>query len=46
MITHTGLWCAVLDVVDLYAESKYSQNDVIRITREMKEKGPPLDEHK
>lgn len=44
MITHAGLWCAVFDVVDLYAESKYSQNDIVRITREMREKGKRDDE--
>jgi hypothetical protein len=44
MITHIGLWCAVLGVVNLYEESKYSQNDIIRITRDMREKGKRDDE--
>jgi hypothetical protein len=39
MIMHSGLWCATYKVIDLYLESKYSQNDIIRITREMREKG-------
>ncbi len=37
MITHSGLWCAVFGVVDLYAVSKFSQNDIIRVTRQMRE---------
>jgi hypothetical protein len=44
MITHAGLWCAIFGVVDLYAESKYSQNEIIKITREMREKGKRDDE--
>ena len=37
MITHTGLWCAVFGVVDLYAVSKFSQNDIIGVGRQMRE---------
>ena len=44
MITHTGLWCAVFGVVDLYEGSKYSQNDIIRITRQMRKEGEKDDE--
>jgi len=36
-ITHAGLWCAVFKVVDIYEESKYNQNDIIRITGKMRE---------
>lgn len=39
MITHAGLWCAVFKTVDLYAESKYNQNEIIQITRKMRNEG-------
>jgi hypothetical protein len=44
MITHTGLWCAVFGIVDLYAKSKYSQNEIVRITRRLRENGKTDDE--
>ncbi len=39
MITHSGLWCAVRNVIDCYAESSYSQNEIIRKTHEMRNQG-------
>jgi len=39
LIKHAGQGCVVKGVVDLYKESKYNQNDIIRITREMRDRG-------
>lgn len=39
LIKHSGQGCVVQGIVDLYKESKYSQNNSIRITREMRDKG-------
>ncbi len=39
LVKHSGQGCVVQDVVDLYQEAKYSQSDIIRITREMRDKG-------
>lgn len=39
MIMHSGLWCKVHGVIKLYAKSKYSQNDIISITRKMRKQG-------
>jgi len=39
LIKHAGQGCVVKGVVDLYKESKFNQNDIIRITREMRDKG-------
>ena len=36
LIHHSGQGCAVQKVVDLYKKSKYSQNEIIRITRKMR----------
>jgi intracellular multiplication protein IcmJ len=44
LIKHSGQGCVVQGIVDLYSESKYSQSDVIRITREMRDKGASDDE--
>jgi hypothetical protein len=41
LIKHSGQGCIVKGVVDLYSQSKYNQNDIIRITREMRDKGLP-----
>ena len=38
-ISHSGLWCTVFDVVDVYEKSKYSQNEIIRLTRKMRRQG-------
>ncbi|MGH9922079.1 MAG: hypothetical protein ACRD38_04955 [Nitrososphaerales archaeon] len=38
-IMHSGLWCVVFKIIDLYAESKYNQNEIIMITRKMREEG-------
>ncbi len=38
LIKHSGQGCVVQGVVDLYTEAKYSQGDIIRITREMRDK--------
>jgi len=37
LIMHSGQGCVVQGVVDLYAVSKYNQNDIIKITREMRD---------
>jgi len=39
MITHSGLWCAVRNVVLLFKKSKYDQNEIIKITRDMRANG-------
>jgi len=39
LIKHSGQGCVVQDIVDLYTESKYNQSDIVRITREMRDKG-------
>jgi len=38
-ILHSGLWCAVARVIRLFKKSKYSQNEIIRITRELRAQG-------
>lgn len=38
-ITHAGLWAAVFKVLDIYEESKYNQNDIVRITGQMRDEG-------
>lgn len=43
-ITHSGLWCAVFKTMDVYEESKYSQNEIIRITGKMRDEGKTDDE--
>ena len=39
LVKHSGQGCVVQGVVDLYREAKYSQSDIIRITREMRDRG-------
>ncbi len=39
LVEHSGQGCVVQGIVDLYKESKYSQNDIIRITRKMRDEG-------
>jgi len=39
LIEHSGQGCVVKGVLDLYRESKYNQNDIIRTTREMRDQG-------
>lgn len=39
LIMHSGQGCVVKGVVELYKESKFAQNEVIRITREMRDEG-------
>jgi len=39
LIMHSGQGCIVKGVVNLYKESRYNQNDIIRITREMRDQG-------
>jgi len=36
-ITHSGLWAVVFNVLDVYEESKYDQNDIVRITGKMRD---------
>ena len=44
MITHAGLWCVVLKSVDIYEKSKYNQNEIVQITRKMREEEKTDDE--
>lgn len=44
LVKHSGQGCVVQGIVDLYGSSKYTQNDIIRITREMRNKGKTDDE--
>ncbi len=44
VVMHAGQGCVIQGVVDLYRESKYSQTDVIRITRRMRFSGRKNDE--
>ena len=39
LIHHAGQGCVVRRVVDLYRESKFSQNEIIKITRKMRIEG-------
>ena len=39
LIHHAGQGCAVQDVVDLYEKSKFSQIEIIQITRKMRAEG-------
>jgi len=38
-ITHSGLWCQIFKVVDVYEQSKYNQNEIIQITGKMRDEG-------
>lgn len=44
MVMHSGLWAAVKKTMILFKESKYSQNEIIRITRDLRSKGANDDE--
>src|SRR3989339_1333101 len=39
LVKHSGQGCVIQGVVDLYQEAKFSQSDIIRITREMHDRG-------
>ncbi|MBM3911024.1 MAG: HNH endonuclease [Thaumarchaeota archaeon] len=39
LVEHSGQGCVVQGVVDLYKRSKFSQNEIIQNTREMRDKG-------
>lgn len=39
LVKHSGQGCVVQGVVDLFKESKYNQNDIIKITRQMRDEG-------
>src|SRR3989344_4323480 len=39
LIKHAGQGCVIQGVVDLYQGAQYSQSDIIRITREMRDQG-------
>ncbi len=43
-VTHAGLWVVKKRTMKLFAKSKYSQNEIIRITREMRSQGKDDDE--
>jgi hypothetical protein len=38
-ITHSGLWAEVFHIVEVYERSRYSQNDIVRLTRELRPQG-------
>ncbi|MBI2548156.1 HNH endonuclease [Candidatus Woesearchaeota archaeon] len=38
LIKHSGMGCEITGVVDLFKVSKYGQNDIMKITREMRDK--------
>lgn len=39
LIKHSGMGVVVTEVVELYKKSNYNQNEIIKITREMRDKG-------
>lgn len=39
MIMHSGLWCVVRKVIKIYKKSKYSQNEIVAITRKLRSEG-------
>ncbi len=39
LIKHSGQGCVVQEIVDLYKESKFSQNEVIQLTRTLRDEG-------
>ncbi len=41
LVEHSGQGCVVQGVVDLYKNSNYSQNEIIQITRKMRDEGKP-----
>jgi hypothetical protein len=41
MFLHSGLWCEVQKVIDCYAKSNYNQNEIVQITRKLREVGVP-----
>ena len=43
-ITHSGLWVVVFKILDVYEESKYDQNSIVRITGKMRDDGKPDEE--
>lgn len=44
LIHHAGQGCVVQGIVDLYRKSRFSQNEVIQITRRMRSEGKPDEE--
>lgn len=46
VVHHSGLGCEIFNIVDLYEKSKYTQNEIIKITRKMRVKGKNDDEIK
>jgi len=38
LVEHAGQGCVVQGIIDLYEKSKFSQNEIIKITREMRDK--------
>jgi hypothetical protein len=38
-ITHSGLWCEIFKIMDVYIESKYSQREIVTITGKMRNEG-------
>src|SRR3989344_2565771 len=39
LIKHSGQGCEIKGIVDIYRESKYNQNAIIKITRKMRDEG-------
>jgi len=44
LIEHSGQGCVIKGMLDLYKKSKYSQNEIIKITRQMRDQGKSDDE--
>ncbi len=39
LIAHAGQGCSIKGIVDLYRRSSYSQNEIIRFTRQLRDRG-------
>ena len=39
LVKHSGQGCVVQEIVDLYEDSKFSQNEVITLTRRLRDEG-------
>jgi len=45
-INHSGFWAHEQNILEIYEESKYGQNNIIRITRDLRNQGRPDEEIK
>ena len=39
LIKHSGQGCVIVGIVDLYKKSRFSQNEIMRLTHEMRGRG-------